>query len=75
MTTQPASLATAGERVTFGIPDTCRVTGLSRASIYDAIKNKQLRAIKFGRRTLIRRADLDQFLASLPELSTRASAA
>lgn len=40
--------------------------GVGRDLIYKAIRSGDLVAKKFGRRTIIRRADLDAFLASLP---------
>lgn len=36
--------------------------------IYDAIRHNALKARKMGRRTIILRADLEQWLASLPML-------
>lgn len=48
------------------IPDAVRVTGMSRTSIYEALKRGDLSARKAGRRTLISFADLQTYLASLP---------
>ena len=47
------------------IPDAVKATGLSRTSIYEAMK-RGLPARKAGRRTLIMVADLEAYLASLP---------
>ena len=47
------------------IPDAVKLSGMSRTSIYDAM-NRGLPAFKAGRRTLIRVADLQAYLASLP---------
>ena len=47
------------------IPDAVKATGLSRTSIYEAMK-QGLPARKAGRRTLIMVADLEAYLASLP---------
>jgi excisionase family DNA binding protein len=49
------------------IPDAVRVSGMSRTSIYEALKRGDLTARKAGRRTLIQFADLQAYLASLPE--------
>ncbi len=49
------------------IPDAVRVSGMSRTSIYEALKRGDLTARKAGRRTLIQFADLQSYLASLPE--------
>ena len=48
------------------IPDAVRVSGLSRTSLYAALKRGDLTARKAGRRTLIAFTDLEAYLASLP---------
>lgn len=48
------------------IPDAVKATGLSRSTIYEALRRNDLVAIKAGRRTLISYADLQAYLASLP---------
>ena len=48
------------------IPDAVKATGMSRTSIYEALKRGDLSAKKAGRRTLISFADLEAYLASLP---------
>jgi excisionase family DNA binding protein len=48
------------------IPDAVKATGISRTSIYEALKRGDLTARKAGRRTLISFADLEAYLASLP---------
>lgn len=48
------------------IPDAVKATGMSRTSIYEALKRGDLSACKAGRRTLISFADLQAYLASLP---------
>lgn len=49
------------------IPDAVRMSGMSRTSIYEALKRGDITARKAGRRTLISFADLQAYLASLPE--------
>lgn len=49
------------------IPDAVKASGMSRSSIYEALKRGDLSARKAGRRTLISFADLQAYLASLPE--------
>jgi excisionase family DNA binding protein len=49
------------------IPDAVKASGISRTSIYEALKRGKLTARKCGRRTLISFADLQAYLASLPE--------
>jgi len=48
------------------IPDAVRASGMSRTSIYEALKRGDLTARKAGRRTLIAFDDLQNYLASLP---------
>jgi excisionase family DNA binding protein len=50
------------------IPEACRVAGVGRTKVYEAIANKRLKARKLGKRTIILRSDLQQFLAALPEV-------
>lgn len=49
------------------IPEAVKASGMSRSSIYEALKRGDLPARKAGRRTLITFADLQAYLASLPE--------
>lgn len=48
------------------IPDAVRASGMSRTSIYEALKRGDLTARKAGRRTLISFSDLQAYLAGLP---------
>ena len=48
------------------IPDAVKASGMSRTSIYEALKRGDLSARKAGRRTLINFKDLQVYLASLP---------
>ena len=50
----------------FTIREVARITGLSRTSIYEAIRQKLLHKKKFGKRTLILCSEVDRFLQSLP---------
>lgn len=49
------------------IPDAVKASGMSRSSIYEALKRGDLSARKAGRRTLISYADLQAYVASLPD--------
>jgi excisionase family DNA binding protein len=42
------------------------LTGLGRTKLYELLKTGKLPAKKVGKRTLILRSDLEDFLASLP---------
>ncbi|HTK12528.1 MAG TPA: helix-turn-helix domain-containing protein [Xanthobacteraceae bacterium] len=48
------------------ISEACALAGIGRTKLYQAISEGQLIARKLGKRTLILRRDLDQFLSSLP---------
>ncbi len=48
------------------IPDAVKASGMSRSSIYEALKRGDLSARKAGRRTLISFSDLQAYLANLP---------
>jgi hypothetical protein len=52
--------------IAYRVSDATRATGLSRSSIYLAIKSGALRVKKCGRRTLILHEDLVKFLKALP---------
>ena len=49
------------------LPEAVRFSGMSRSSIYSALKRGDLSARKAGRRTLISFADLQAYLAGLPK--------
>ena len=49
------------------MPDAVRLSGCSRSALYLALKRGDLMARKAGRRTLISFADLEAYLANLPE--------
>ena len=55
------------QREGLSVSEACRIAGIGRRTkIYEAIADGRLKARKFGKRTLILRADLQAFLASLP---------
>ena len=51
------------------VPDACRLSGLGRTKIYQAIAEGRLKARKYGKRTIILRNDLQEFLTALPVMS------
>ena len=53
----------------YSVDDAARRVGICRDGIYSAIREKRLKAKKFGRRTLITEADLQAFLNELPDLN------
>lgn len=54
------------QREGLSISEACAVAGIGRTKIYQAISNGNLKARKCGKRTLVLRDDLRDFLASLP---------
>ena len=57
-------------KIAHTIPQTVQCSGLSRSSIYDALKNGRLKARKAGRRTLIEDAELRRFIEDLPVMGS-----
>lgn len=51
------------------LPEVCQVSGLGRTKIYEAISDGRLKARKCGKRTIVLRSDLQEFLAALPVVS------
>src|SRR5689334_7693292 len=56
------------------IPEACSLTHTGRTSLYAAIRAGALRAVKRGRRTLVRDDDLRRWVMSLPAVQTPAPA-
>ncbi len=52
--------------ITVTVPNAVKASGLSRTTIYEALKRGELTAVKAGRRTLIRYADLLAYMDRLP---------
>ena len=58
------------ETIAYTVAEACRVSGIGRTSLYQAIKNGKLKALKRGRRTLILAEDLISGLKSQPSMQT-----
>ncbi len=56
------TMKAANEARALRLPSACAYTGLSRASLYRAMKSGKLRSIKIGKCRLFLRTDLDLFL-------------
>ncbi len=46
------------------IADTCQLLGTSRMTIYRQIKNGYINAVKIGRRTIIKKSDIEKLFIS-----------
>jgi excisionase family DNA binding protein len=54
------------ERLAYSVDEAARLTGLSRDLLYDEMRRGHLHYLKVGRRRLITRQHLEQFLAITP---------
>lgn len=63
-----AAEGAAGERLSYGIGEFARLTGMSLPTIYRRLRAGELRAVRSKRRTLILREDAEKFLRGLPAL-------
>lgn len=54
------------QQLAIGVKAAARLIGISPASVYVLLNDGKLRAGKCNGRTLIRRADIEAFLASMP---------
>jgi excisionase family DNA binding protein len=54
-------------KLAYTIKEICKLIGISRATFYQAMQNKELRAVKRGRRTLIMAKDLEAWMQAWPE--------
>jgi excisionase family DNA binding protein len=59
-----AGHAGAQEKLAYQVNEAARASGLSRTTLYELIKNGQLKTIKAAGRRLILRSDLQAYLAS-----------
>lgn len=56
------------DQKTFSIVETTRILGIGRSTLYAIIKEGRLPVRKLGKRTLVRKEDLDRFIEELPVL-------
>jgi excisionase family DNA binding protein len=66
----PTTASHEMEKIAFNLPEACQALGLGRTTLYAAIKIGELKAVKAGRRTLITREALQDFLDQRPSLPT-----
>lgn len=55
------------QKLALSIPEFCLVVGIGRSRAYEEIKAGRLPILKCGRRTLISRAAIEEWLARLSE--------
>src|SRR5689334_5230048 len=60
----------AAERLAYSVEETARLTGLSRDLLYDQMRRGNLPYLKVGRRRIITRQHLRQFLGLTTEPAT-----
>lgn len=58
-------------RLTLTVTEVREATGMGRNQVYAAINSGKLRARKLGRKTLILKSDLEEFLQSLEPYQPR----
>jgi excisionase family DNA binding protein len=51
----------------YTIKELCKLVGVGRGMLYQAIRDKKLRAVKCGHRTLVMAKDLEAWMQSWPE--------
>ncbi len=56
-------------KLSLSIREVCNFTGIGQTKIYEAINKGLLPAKKYGRRTIILKPDLDNFLENLENYS------
>ena len=62
----PASITIDQTKIAYSIKEVLQKIGVSRSHVYNAIANKQLRAVKCGKRTQILTNDLQAWVKSWP---------
>jgi excisionase family DNA binding protein len=56
-------------RLAYTVAETCVALRIGRTRLYEEIRDGRLPAHKVGKRTLIRHADLEKWLAELPTVA------
>jgi excisionase family DNA binding protein len=58
----------SADRLAYRLPDVARLTGLSLTTVQRLVAEGHLPAVRVGRAVLVRRQDLEDFVAGLPPL-------
>lgn len=54
------------ERIAYSVVEAARIAGIGRTGLYQLINHGSVPVVKIGKRTLVRRSDLEAFIAALP---------
>lgn len=66
MSTHHGHQTAGADRLAYSVDEVAQLTGLSRDLLYDEMRRGNLAYLKVGRRRLITRQHLDQFLTATP---------
>lgn len=64
--TSATEIASDTERIAYRPLEACKVTGIGRSGLYEALKSGALRSHKIGRKRLIMRDDLQAWIKGVP---------
>jgi excisionase family DNA binding protein len=64
----PLASSSKTEKLAYSVKEVHHLVGISRAKIYQAIKEKELRAVRFGQRILVPVKELHAWIESRPSL-------
>jgi excisionase family DNA binding protein len=60
------------ERIAYTPTEACEALRVGRTKLYELIAERKLKAVALGGKTLIPRAEVEQFLNALPPIQIRA---
>jgi excisionase family DNA binding protein len=60
------------ERIAYTPAEACEALRIGKTKLYELIAEQKLRAVALGGKTLIPRAEIEQFLSQLPSITVRA---
>jgi excisionase family DNA binding protein len=61
------------ERIAYTPAEACEALRVGRTKLYELIAKQKLKAVALGGKTLIPRAEVEQFLSALPPIQMRAT--